>query len=74
MSPSKKETLLHHQGNDSHAFSETDSSFTPHPTFMQALRFWLKLGFISFGGPTGQIAIMQHELVEKRKGVVMSDS
>ena len=34
-------------------------SFTPHPTFMEALRFWLKLGFISFGGPAGQIAIMQ---------------
>jgi len=36
---------------------------------MQALRFWLKLGFISFGGPTGQIAIMQQEIVEKRKWV-----
>jgi len=28
------------------------------PTFREALRFWIKLGFISFGGPTGQIAIM----------------
>ena len=28
------------------------------PSFAEALRFWLKLGFISFGGPTGQIAIM----------------
>jgi chromate transporter len=36
---------------------------------MQALRFWLKLGFISFGGPTGQIAIMQQEIVERRKWV-----
>jgi chromate transporter len=41
----------------------------PHPTFTQALKFWLKLGFISFGGPTGQIAIMQQELVERRKWV-----
>jgi len=35
-------------------------------TFAEAFRFWLKLGFISFGGPAGQIAIMQKELVEKR--------
>jgi chromate transporter len=34
-------------------------------TFREALRFWLKLGFISFGGPAGQIAIMHRELVEK---------
>ena len=28
-----------------------------HPSLGEALRFWLKLGLISFGGPTGQIAI-----------------
>jgi chromate transporter len=39
------------------------------PTFREALLFWLKLGFISFGGPTGQIAIMHAELVEKRKWI-----
>ena len=35
----------------------------------QALGFWLKLGFISFGGPAGQIAIMHHELVERRRWI-----
>ncbi|MBX3655676.1 MAG: chromate efflux transporter [Ramlibacter sp.] len=35
----------------------------------QALRFWLKLGFISFGGPAGQIAIMHRELVEERRWI-----
>src|SRR5215468_5242098 len=34
--------------------------------FDEAFRFWLKLGFISFGGPAGQIAIMHQELVERR--------
>ena len=38
-----------------------------HPiSFSVAFRFWLKLGFISFGGPAGQIAIMHQELVERR--------
>ena len=34
---------------------------------MEAFRYWLKLGFISFGGPTGQIAMMHKEVVEKKK-------
>lgn len=34
-----------------------------------AVRFWLKLGFISFGGPAGQIAIMHQELVERRRWI-----
>ncbi|TDD95751.1 chromate efflux transporter [Flavobacterium cellulosilyticum] len=42
------------------------------PTFQQALKFWIKLGFISFGGPAGQIAIMHEYLVDKKKWV--SDS
>lgn len=54
---------------NSQVFSDTGASVTPHPTLMQALRFWLKLGLISFGGPTGQIAIMQQELVENRKWI-----
>ena len=42
---------------------------TPHPSFSEAFKFWFKLGFISFGGPTGQISIMYQELVEKRKWI-----
>jgi chromate transporter len=38
-------------------------------SFADALRFWSKLGFVSFGGPAGQIAIMHHELVEKRRWI-----
>ena len=37
--------------------------------FADALRFWLRLGFISFGGPAGQIAIMHQELVERRRWI-----
>lgn len=39
------------------------------PSFGEAFRFWLRLGFISFGGPTGQIAIMHSELVERKKWI-----
>ena len=42
------------------------------PSFREAFKFWLKLGFISFGGPTGQIAIMQTELVEKKRWISQS--
>lgn len=48
---------------------------TPHPSppappsFREAFLFWLKLGFISFGGPAGQIAVMHQELVERRRWI-----
>ncbi len=47
----------------------TPLAITPTVSFTQALLFWLKLGFISFGGPAGQIAIMQRELVDERRWI-----
>ena len=38
-------------------------------SFRDAARFWVKLGFINFGGPTGQIALMHDELVERRRWI-----
>ena len=38
-------------------------------SFGRAFRFWLKLGFVSFGGPAGQIAIMHQELVEQQRWI-----
>src|SRR5918994_5990698 len=37
--------------------------------FWEAFWFWVKLGFINFGGPAGQIAIMHRELVENKRRV-----
>jgi len=37
------------------------------PSFKEAFKFWLKLGFISFGGPAGQIAIMREYLVAQKR-------
>ncbi|MCC6076607.1 chromate efflux transporter [Pseudomonas sp. GCM10022188] len=46
------------------------AALPPAPVgFWQAFAFWLKLGFISFGGPAGQIAIMHQELVERRRWI-----
>ena len=42
---------------------------TTFPTRSEAFAFWLKLGFISFGGPAGQIALMHEELVQRRRWI-----
>jgi chromate transporter len=49
--------------------SEIPAPAPAEVSFWQAFRFWLKLGFISFGGPAGQIAIMHEELVERRRWI-----
>src|SRR5262247_2967362 len=62
------------EGFTSRAFRSSSCPFVSdappqRPNLAEAFRFWLKLGFISFGGPTGQIAIMHAELVEKRRWI-----
>jgi len=55
--------------NESQATALPGESAPEAVTFWDAFRFWLKLGFISFGGPAGQIAIMHTELVERRRWI-----
>lgn len=48
---------------------EKEKELPAEVSFWQAFMFWLKLGFISFGGPAGQISIMHQELVENRRWI-----
>jgi chromate transporter len=49
--------------------AKSDTPPTPTVSFSEAVRFWTKLGFISFGGPAGQIGIMQTELVDRLRWI-----
>lgn len=52
------------------AVSSREPAVTPVvPTFREAARFWIWLGFVNFGGPAGQISLMHHELVERRRWI-----
>ena len=53
-----------------HNKHSTNLDLTPaHVSFKEAFWYWLKLGFISFGGPAGQISIMHHDLVENKRWI-----
>lgn len=56
--------------SDAATLSSSAAESPPAPVpFREAFLFWLKLGFISFGGPAGQISIMHQELVERRRWI-----
>jgi len=49
--------------------SSDATTLDPHVTFSEALKVWTKIGFISFGGPAGQIALMHRLLVEEKRWI-----
>ena len=52
-----------------HAMTPPSSPPPAHVSRFQAFAYWLKLGFISFGGPAGQIALMHQDLVERKRWI-----
>lgn len=58
-----------HAGSAETVPAPGDNAARPSVPFRDAVRFWFKLGLISFGGPAGQIAIMQSELVDRRRWI-----
>jgi len=62
-------TFDKHKGAQLSEQTTDRQTYVTHPSFGEAFKFWLKLGFISFGGPAGQISIMYQELVEKRRWI-----
>lgn len=58
---------MNNEDNENIENIESIESKFENINFWHAVMFWLKLGFISFGGPAGQIAVMHQELVEQKK-------
>ena len=54
---------------DPESLSEAPQSDELRVSFREAIRVWTKIGWLSFGGPAGQIALMHKELVEERKWI-----
>ena len=61
--------LLSSCSGDLESQQRTDTAALEWPSFREALRFWCKLGWISFGGTAAHIAIMHDELVEKKRWI-----
>lgn len=55
--------------NTQHEATHLGAPSLATPSFNEAFWYWLKLGLISFGGPAGQIAIMHHDLVDKKRWI-----
>ena len=52
------------------AAAKTAAAKSPRAVgFPEAFAYWVRLGFISFGGPAGQIAIMQRDLVDRKRWI-----
>ncbi len=47
----------------------TEAAVPAAPTLFDATKVWAKIGFLSFGGPAGQIALMHKELVDERRWI-----
>ena len=63
----ENQALIESPGKENQRSESEPQMLRPGVTFAEGVRFWVKLGFISFGGPAGQIAIMHRELVERRR-------
>jgi chromate transport protein ChrA len=66
--------VLHGCRDELSVFPVTEGAAAPPaapaaPTLGQAFAYWLRLGFLSFGGPAGQIALMHEDLVERRRWI-----